>query len=161
VVGRKKAVSGVTQRCAIDTHLFARVRVIGRAECALDDNRHRTQHIATSHSLTTYHQPPAACIPTVDHRQHNHHFSPTIHHHRRRCHHLLPLLSRVQGILLTHHSPPPSTATAVTWAGHTNWVRSADISHDDRLVVSGSDDKTVKLWDISSNREVSQSVAWP
>lgn len=38
--------------------------------------------------------------------------------------------------------------------GHTNWVRSADISPDDRLVVSGSDDKTVKLWDLSSNREV-------
>jgi len=29
--------------------------------------------------------------------------------------------------------------------GHTNWVRDAAISRDDRLVVSGSDDKTVKV----------------
>jgi centriolar protein POC1 len=31
-----------------------------------------------------------------------------------------------------------------------NWVKSVQISPDDRLVVSGSDDKTVKLWDIAS-----------
>jgi WD40 repeat protein len=43
---------------------------------------------------------------------------------------------------------------SVLCAGHTNWVRDAAISPDDRLVVSGSDDKTVKLWDLSSNRAV-------
>ncbi len=34
--------------------------------------------------------------------------------------------------------------------GHINWVRCAEPSPDDRLIVSGSDDKTVKLWDLAS-----------
>jgi WD40 repeat protein len=36
--------------------------------------------------------------------------------------------------------------------GHLNWVRSAEFSPDQRLAVSGSDDKTVKLWDITSHQ---------
>lgn len=28
--------------------------------------------------------------------------------------------------------------------GHTNWVRSAKLSNDDRMIVSGSDDRTVR-----------------
>lgn len=35
--------------------------------------------------------------------------------------------------------------------GHLNWVRGVSVAPDDRLVVSGSDDKTVKLWDLNSN----------
>lgn len=31
-----------------------------------------------------------------------------------------------------------------------NWVRTARFSPDSRLIVSGSDDKTVKLWDLGS-----------
>jgi len=33
---------------------------------------------------------------------------------------------------------------------HMNWVRSARFSPDSRLLVSGSDDKTVKVWDRNS-----------
>ena len=35
--------------------------------------------------------------------------------------------------------------------GHHNWVRDTAISADDRLVISGSDDKTVKLWGLAPN----------
>ena len=35
-------------------------------------------------------------------------------------------------------------------SGHTDWVRSLVFSSDGRLLVSGSDDRTVKLWDIQT-----------
>ena len=35
---------------------------------------------------------------------------------------------------------------------HTNWVRCAKFSSDGRLIVSCSDDKTIKLWDIASGK---------
>ena len=35
-------------------------------------------------------------------------------------------------------------------SGHTDWVRSLTFSSDGRSLVSGSDDKTVKLWDIQT-----------
>ena len=36
--------------------------------------------------------------------------------------------------------------------GHKNWVRSAEFSPDGRLVVLGGDDRTVRMWDIRTNR---------
>lgn len=36
-----------------------------------------------------------------------------------------------------------------TLKGHTNWVRKAAFSYDSRMIGSGSDDRTVKIWDVN------------
>lgn len=52
--------------------------------------------------------------------------------------------------VLQQFSPPPTIYGFSSLAGHINWVRSAVPSPDDRLIVSGSDDKTVSLPSIAS-----------
>jgi WD40 repeat protein len=39
-------------------------------------------------------------------------------------------------------------------SGHTNWVRTCQLSPDARLAVSGSDDKTVRVWDLETRTAV-------
>lgn len=35
--------------------------------------------------------------------------------------------------------------------GHKNWIRSGVISGDVRIIATGSDDKSIKLWDLPSH----------
>ncbi len=38
--------------------------------------------------------------------------------------------------------------TLRTFKGHTNWVRAAAVTADGRRALSGSDDRTLRLWDL-------------
>lgn len=39
-------------------------------------------------------------------------------------------------------------------AGHTNWVRTCQVSPDARLAATGSDDRTVRVWDLETRTAV-------
>jgi len=41
-----------------------------------------------------------------------------------------------------------------SFVGHQNWVKTAQFSPDSRLIASGSDDKTVRVWDINKGKEI-------
>ena len=38
--------------------------------------------------------------------------------------------------------------------GHSDWIRSVAISPDGKILASGSDDKTVKLWNMTTGQEI-------
>mmetsp|Transcript_7624 Transcript_7624/g.6679 ORF Transcript_7624/g.6679 Transcript_7624/m.6679 type:complete len:83 (-) Transcript_7624:23-271(-) len=43
-----------------------------------------------------------------------------------------------------------SNLSTITLTGHKNYIRDVNWSYDNRRIVSASDDKTVKLWDVES-----------
>jgi len=65
-------------------------------------------------------------------------------------------------------SGKPGSGAVATLSGHTSWVLSTDISADGRFALSGSADKTMRVWDLGTRTAVSTiqdtgevwSVAW-
>jgi WD40 repeat protein len=49
---------------------------------------------------------------------------------------------------------PPGTALVRTLVGHSGWVNAVAVSGDGRRAVSASADKTLKVWDVESGREL-------
>ncbi|KAI0690252.1 WD repeat-containing protein 61 [Cytidiella melzeri] len=62
----------------------------------------------------------------------------------------------------------PGSGAVATLTGHTSWALCADVSADGKYVLSGSSDKTMRVWDLGSRTSVSTiqdtgevwSVAW-
>ena len=49
-------------------------------------------------------------------------------------------------------------STITTLTGHTDWVRSVEFSPDGKMLVSCSDDRSVRTWDLESNRSLRLAV---
>ena len=64
---------------------------------------------------------------------------------------VLAVLGFIWGLACTHlgaGSPEPT----LTLRGHTRWIQDLAISPDNRWLVSASDDRTVRLWDLNNER---------
>jgi len=56
--------------------------------------------------------------------------------------------------LITSLDLHAQTLETTVQRGHTRAVKSVEFSHDGAFIISGSEDKTIKLWEVSSGREL-------
>ncbi|KAF8641284.1 hypothetical protein AX16_010063 [Volvariella volvacea WC 439] len=65
------------------------------------------------------------------------------------------LLTASEDKHLVLHDVRSSGGTVASFSGHSSWVLAVDISPDNRLGLSGSADKTIRVWDIGARAAVS------
>jgi WD40 repeat protein len=66
----------------------------------------------------------------------------------------IALLSWILTALFTGHIRADDKPEIYIQKGHSMWVRSVAISPDNKYIVSGSDDDTIRLWDVKSGKEI-------
>jgi WD40 repeat protein len=54
---------------------------------------------------------------------------------------------------LTSCLTPPGRGLLRTLNGHTSWVKAVAVTADGKRAISGSDDKTLKIWDLTTGKE--------
>jgi len=57
-------------------------------------------------------------------------------------------------LLVSLHAEAKEETEIVLQTGHTSWVCSVAFSPDEKYIVSGSYDKTVRLWDSNTGKEL-------
>lgn len=66
--------------------------------------------------------------------------------------------------LRPHRAPTPSTQNnsqgwhIADFVGHLSWVKTLDVHPNGRFIISGADDKTIKVWDLQSLAETGKTA---
>lgn len=53
----------------------------------------------------------------------------------------------------------PLTGKTITFSGHTDTINTIQVSNDKKYLFSGSDDRTVRVWDMATQKEIARLVA--
>ncbi len=77
-----------------------------------------------------------------------------LHFHKPEINNLLQQIPTDKGLrCLTPSLTPPGSPLIRTLQGHSKWVNAIALTPDGKTVISGSGDKTIKIWDVGTGTE--------